>query len=240
MVPGALDVLECVDVEQPQAVGAQRCERVRIHRESTRHQQVAVTAMTDAAIGRILVASLHQSIGDVLPQRLEYYEHWLTPTGLSDGRMGLAPLGAVISFLRQEGGPTYDEIMARAGRYSADWHHAEHRGAARAARLLPRRLRLRFGLRRVRRLVASAFGGARTRTMIRKGAATLDIRESVFCGTREPWPWPTCGYFATAAERQLELLGVDVSVSIVACRAVAGDLCRLRVEPGRREAEEPA
>ena len=27
------------------------------------------------------MASLHQSIGDALPLRLEYYEHWLTPMG---------------------------------------------------------------------------------------------------------------------------------------------------------------
>ena len=45
--------------------------------------------MTDGGIGRILVASLHQSIGDTLPLRLEYYEHWLTPMGLRDGRTGL-------------------------------------------------------------------------------------------------------------------------------------------------------
>ena len=29
----------------------------------------------------LLVASLHQSIGEVLPTRLEYYEHWLSPMG---------------------------------------------------------------------------------------------------------------------------------------------------------------
>jgi hypothetical protein len=195
--------------------------------------------MTDGGIGRVLVASLHQSIGDVLPQRLEYYEHWLTPTGLGSGRLGMAPLAAVLSFLRQEGAPAYDDIMVRAGRYSAEWHHAEHRGAARAARLLPRRLRLRFAMRRARRLVTAAFATAGARAKLRGATATLDIRDSVFCGTREPWPWPTCRYFAAATERQLDLLGLNASVSIDACRAVAGDTCRLRVETGRPAPEGP-
>jgi hypothetical protein len=39
----------------------------------------------DARIGRVLVASLHQSIGDVLPDRLEFYENWLTVPGLREG-----------------------------------------------------------------------------------------------------------------------------------------------------------
>ena len=54
--------------------------------------------MTDAAVGRLLVASLHQGIADLLPMRLEFYEAWLHPSGLREGRIGLAPLAAVLSF----------------------------------------------------------------------------------------------------------------------------------------------
>ena len=43
--------------------------------------------MTDAAVGRLLVASLHQSIADLLPTRLEFYESWLNPSGLREGRV---------------------------------------------------------------------------------------------------------------------------------------------------------
>ena len=70
--------------------------------------------MTDASVGRLLVASLHQSIADLLPMRLEFYEAWLHPSGLREGRIGLAPLAAVLSFLRLEGAP-YHLIAARAG-----------------------------------------------------------------------------------------------------------------------------
>jgi hypothetical protein len=55
--------------------------------------------MVDAGIGRLLISSLHQGIADVSPNRLEFYENWLSPTGMRDGRIGLAPLGAVLSFV---------------------------------------------------------------------------------------------------------------------------------------------
>jgi hypothetical protein len=65
--------------------------------------------MTDGVVGRVLVASLHQGLVDLHPTRLEFYEGWLNPSGLRDGRIGLASLAAVLSFLRQEGGP-YDLV----------------------------------------------------------------------------------------------------------------------------------
>src|SRR5947207_14465938 len=80
--------------------------------------------MIEAGIGRLLVASLHQGIADLLPSRLEFYESWLNPTGLREGRIGLAPLAAVLSFLRQEGEP-YHLVAARAGEYTAEWTVAE-------------------------------------------------------------------------------------------------------------------
>ena len=38
--------------------------------------------MNEPGIARILVASLHQGISDLLPARLEFYENWLNPDGL--------------------------------------------------------------------------------------------------------------------------------------------------------------
>ena len=80
--------------------------------------------MTEGGVGRLLVASLHQGIADLLPSRLEFYEAWLNPSGLRDGRIGLAPLAAVLSFLRQEG-ESYRLIAARAGEYTAEWMVAD-------------------------------------------------------------------------------------------------------------------
>ena len=89
-------------------------------------------AMSEPRIGRVLVASLHQAIADLLPTRLEFYENWLNVSGLREGTIGLAPLSAVLSFLRTEG-QAYDLITTRAGEYAADWTVNRPR-AARAAR----------------------------------------------------------------------------------------------------------
>ena len=68
----------------------------------------------------MLVASLHQGISDLIPTRLEFYENWLNPAGMRNGKIGLAPLAAVLSFLRQEGDP-YTLVTERAGEYAAQW-----------------------------------------------------------------------------------------------------------------------
>src|SRR5712664_3600113 len=76
--------------------------------------------MREAGIGRVLVASLHQGIADILPTRLGFYENWLNAEGFREGTIGLAPLYAVLSFLRQEG-RAYEMITSRAGEYAAEW-----------------------------------------------------------------------------------------------------------------------
>src|SRR3954462_9109960 len=100
--------------------------------------------MSESRIGRVLVASLHQAIADLLPTRLEFYENWLNSAGLREGTIGLAPLTAGLSFLptegeaynlitapageraavpgfRRAGGEAYNLITARAGEYGAAW-----------------------------------------------------------------------------------------------------------------------
>jgi hypothetical protein len=186
--------------------------------------------LTDDGIGRLLVASLHQAIGDAIPMRLDYYEHWLGPMGLRDGRTGLAPLGAVLSFLRQEGQPVYDDIMTRAGRASAEWHLATDRLALPVTRILPARLRGRYALARSRRLVRAAFDPARARVGARRGHGYVEVEGSVFCTLREAWPWPTCTYFAAAIGRHLDLCGAPAAVRIEQCRAQGTGPCRLDVD----------
>ena len=89
--------------------------RLQIDQEYQIRGAAPTGAMSEARIGRVLVASLHQAIADILPTRLEFYENWLNVSGLREGTIGLAPLSAVLSFLRTEG-EAYDLITARAGR----------------------------------------------------------------------------------------------------------------------------
>ncbi len=194
--------------------------------------------MTDGGIGRILVASLHQSIGDEMPQRLDYYEHWLTPMGLRDGRTGRAPLGAVLSFLRHEGRDAYDAVMDRAGRYSAEWHYAQGSLSQRLSRFLPFRLRARLGLRRGGRLLRLAFAPSVIRATFSRGVGTVTISGAIFCELREPWAWPTCRYYAAVLRQFLVLEGVAADVAIDACQVTGETACRLTVtfRPGAGDA----
>src|SRR5688572_8245478 len=115
--------------------------------------------MHDAGVGRLLVASLHQGIADLLPTRLEFYESWLNSSGLRDGRIGLAPLAAVLSFLRSEGEPYY-MVAARAGEYTAEWSVAEVAPWYRAlVQLMPPRIRTRLVIRMAQRIIRSTYGG---------------------------------------------------------------------------------
>src|SRR5512132_1583328 len=103
--------------------------------------------MREAGIGRVLVASLHQGIADILPTRLGFYENWLNAEGLREGTIGIAPLYAVLSFLRQEG-EVYQTITARAGEYAAEWTVASMPGPRRALiKAAPGWLRRRLILR---------------------------------------------------------------------------------------------
>lgn len=186
--------------------------------------------MNEAGVGRLLVASLHQGIADLLPLRLEFYEAWLNPSGLRDGRIGLAPLAAVLSFLRQEGEP-YRLIAARAGEYSAEWLVASlpplERTIIRAA---PQALRLRLVARLARQMVRSTYGGSRAVVRWRAGHAAVDIRGSIFCEVRERVDQPLCEFYASAIRRLMSLFNLDVDVGTEQCRATGGGQCLVSID----------
>ena len=136
--------------------------------------------MKDARIGRVLVASLHQGIADILPNRLSFYENWLDARGLRLGTIGVAPLMAVLSFLRQEG-EAYGMITHRAGEYAAEWTVESLSAAQRAAiKASPRWLRKRILMRIARQLVHSSCRDSRAVAKFREGRAEIDLRASIF------------------------------------------------------------
>jgi hypothetical protein len=198
--------------------------------------------MTEAGIGRILIASLHQGISDVLPMRLEFYENWLNPDGLRHGTIGLAPLHAVLSFLRQEGEP-YRLIARRAGTCAAEWTVASQTRLGRALlRSMPTGLRSRLVLRLAKRTVRRTYAGSRAVLRVSRGRATLDLRDSIFCGVRDSTAQPLCDFYAAMVSRFLELYGVSGDVCIERCRAVGGTGCLISValHPGRPRVGDPA
>ena len=185
--------------------------------------------MIEAGIGRLLVASLHQGIADLLPTRLEFYEAWLNPVGLRDGRIGLAPLAAVLSFLRQEGEP-YQLIAARAGEYTAEWTVADMAAMERAMiRAAPPGLRTWLVMRLARKMIRNTYKGSRAIVRWRKGEGAIDIRGSIFCEVRDRVEHPLCEFYASAIRRLLYLFNLDADVGITQCRAAGAGQCLMIV-----------
>lgn len=185
--------------------------------------------MREAGIGRVLVASLHQSIADILPTRLEFYENWLNTEGLRDGTIGLAPLYAVLSFLRQEGA-AYEMITTRAGQYAAEWTVESMPPVRRAAiKAAPGWLRKRLLVRLGSHLVKNSYQGSRVVARVRRGTARIDVRASIFCTVREPVDYPLCGFYAAAYTRLLSLFNLSHRAEVVACRGTGKPSCVLAI-----------
>jgi hypothetical protein len=185
--------------------------------------------MIEAGIGRLLVASLHQAIADLLPTRLEFYESWLHPRGLRDGRIGLAPLAAVLSFLRQEG-EAYNLIAARAGEYTAEWTVTDlpgmHRSVIKGA---PRWLRLWLVMRVARMMIRNTYRGSRVLIKWRRGEGAVDLRGSIFCEVRDRVQEPLCEFYAAAIRRLMALFELEADVEITSCRATGSGQCLMNV-----------
>jgi bacteriochlorophyll 4-vinyl reductase len=185
--------------------------------------------MREPGIGRVLVASLHQGIADILPTRLGFYENWLNTEGLRDGTIGLAPLYAVLSFLRQEGA-AYEMITTRAGQYAAEWTVQSMPPVRKAViKAAPGWLRKRLLLRLGSHLVRNSYQGSRVVARVRRGRAQIDVRSSIFCTVREPVEHPLCGFYAAAYTRLLSLFNLTHRAEVVACRGTGEPSCVLSI-----------
>jgi hypothetical protein len=171
--------------------------------------------VVDAGIGRLLISSLHQGIADVSPNRLEFYENWLSPKGMRDGRIGLAPLGAVLSFLHREEAPANEQIVERAGRYAADWTFQDLSPLRRwIVRRLPMPLRARAGFGMGKRLILATVSQSKVKVQVSGATAAIDINSALFDQLRAPATIPMRSFYASAIERLLAHCGVDATVNV--------------------------
>ena len=171
--------------------------------------------MVDAGIGRLLISSLHQGIADISPNRLELYENWLSPAGMRDGRIGLAPLGAVLSFLHREESPANEQIVVRAGRYAAEWTFQDLSGLRRwYLRRLPTTMRTRAALAIGKRLVIATVRQSKVKTQFEGTSAGIDINSALFDQLRDPATIPMRAFYASAIDRVLALCAVDAEVVV--------------------------
>jgi hypothetical protein len=185
--------------------------------------------MIEAGIGRLLVASLHQGIADLLPTRLEFYEAWLNPAGLRDGKIGLAPLAAVLSFLRLEGEPVRTRRRPRRGVHRRVVGGGHAVVAARVIRAAPPGLRVHLVMREARAMIRSTYRGSRAIVRWKKGRGAVDIRGSIFCEVRDRVEQPLCEYYASAIRRLMYLFNLDVEVGTEQCRATGAGQCLMTV-----------
>jgi predicted hydrocarbon binding protein len=183
--------------------------------------------MNDAVVGRLLVASLHQAIADLLPTRLEFYEAWLNPGGLREGRIGLAPLAAVLSFLRLEGEP-YHLITARAGEYTAEWSFADVSPLRkRIINAAPLAIRKRLVMGVASFMARSTYGATDVRVQWKQLQGAVDLRSSLFCEVRDPVDHPLCEFYSSALRRLMHLFELDVDVITDRCRATGAPQCSM-------------
>jgi hypothetical protein len=198
--------------------------------------------MSEPRIGRLLIASLHQAIAELVPDRLEFYENWLSVSGLREGTIGLAPWLAVLSFLRGEPGDVYQQVVTRAGEHAAAWTVSARSGVERRLlRALPARMRTRRALRTAKMLTSTTYPGTRLIVRLRKDVAAIELRGSLFCEVRGASPRPLCGFYASAISKILDLFGVPAEARLDTCRAAGGGSgCTMSVAVRQVAAEAPA
>jgi hypothetical protein len=181
--------------------------------------------MPEARIGRLLAACLHQSIAEVLTDRVEFYEYWLGGEGVRDNQFDLAQTVAVFGFLRTEG-DAYDRVMTRAGVLAAEWTLLEMSAVRRRfVGRLPRAIRARVALREAAHVVRAICSVSRAKSKIKKDSARFDVKASVFCEVRETRPLPLCGFYASLAGTMLAGFGLNATSRVEQCRAVGESSC---------------
>lgn len=190
--------------------------------------------MTEARIGRVVVAALHEALATQIPLRLEFYESYLRPMGMRAGTIGAASFHAALSFLRREPG-AYEPVVRQAGELAARWSYDETPALRRAlSARMPDGSRLRSAMRLTSTLVNGTQRGASGRIAGTRRARRLVITGSPFCDLRQPVPVPMCGFYVAALEVFLHLLDVPATVEVAGCQGMGHDHCEYALITGAR------
>jgi len=185
----------------------------------------------DATVGRLLLASFHQAIGEVLPARLEFYERWLDSSEHGAETLGVASFMAMLSFLQQEGHAA-DIVTSRAGQYAAVRTFGTLPAVKRSYfHVLPRRLRARKVVRLAAGMLPALYPESRIDTTSRGGTVFINIDGSPFCAARGADDEPSCSFYASAVLTFLRLFHLRAAVRVSRCRASGSKSCLLMVLP---------
>ena len=160
----------------------------------------------DAIVERVLLASLHQAIAEVLPARLEFYEKWLKAPELDSPELDAASFTAMLGSLRNEGDVS-DLVVSRAGQHAGARSFEKLFVLTRAyLRVLPRRMRARRAVRLVVAFLPALYPETRADMIQRGGTVFIGIDGSPFCSARGPAIHPSCDFYSSAIETFLTRL----------------------------------
>ena len=197
--------------------------------------------MTDVRTGQLVASSVYDAIQAELPQRLDFYGHWLQRDRLPDRRGNLAQMTAVLGFLRTEG-EAYDRVVARAGQVAAGWTvdgltpFRRHMTAK-----LPPALRARAVLALAADLVRTVHAPSRMSRRVRRRQAEVGVTASLFCAVRDVPRAPLCGFYLAATLELLARFEVPAQGRLVSCRAIEGSRCVMLLDwSGSQVAPDPA
>lgn len=178
-----------------------------------------MTRVHDVRLGRVLVMTLHQAISEELPTRADFYEHWLGPDRWRDHGLGLAPMAAVLGFLRTEG-DGYGRVMARAGQLAGEWAwEARPAWRRRLVVRLPRGWRRRAVARWLARQAGETCPQTKATIRVSHGECAITIAGSAFCGSREVPAEPLCGFYAAMGVALFACAQLPASGRMETCRA---------------------
>ena len=88
-------------------------------------------------------------------------------------------------------------------------------------------------LRLAKRLVRDSFKSGRLTFRLRKGVASVELRESPFCNVREPFPNSLCGFYVAAFNRLCKLFDITSHIDVVSCRGAGERACLMKVTIGQ-------
>ena len=153
--------------------------------------------MSETGLAEFLSPACTKASPTFFPDRLSFYENWLHSKGLRDGTIGLAPLYAVLSFLREEKGEDEDHQRSAVTSIERSPHApASMRPTGPSTRWVGSSARCSkphlsgcaaVSLMRVgRRVVRSSYGGSHVRSRLRRRTADIAVRASIFlpCANR--------------------------------------------------------
>ncbi len=185
---------------------------------------------SDGTVGRVLLASLHQAIGEVLPARLDFYEQWLRPPDHPDEALRIASFGAMLSALQHEDDSQH--VIARAGQYAAI-RSFEQLSALRRAylRILPRRIRARKAVGLIVQILPALYADARIDVTRRGGTIFIGIEGSPFCTPTGRAERPSCHFYSNVVTTFLQLFKLSPAVRVSRCRESGTPSCLFTVLP---------